>query len=217
MGRPVIDLRGRVFGLLTVQERDMSKPQGNGKEAYWLCRCACGRTTSVRSTHLTRDDIRSCGCREGRISHGMRDTPEYRTWLAMRQRCNNPPNPAYQRYGGRGITVDPAWNDFAVFFAYVGKRPSAAHSLERIDNARGYEPGNVTWATPQAQARNTRRNYLITHDGRTQPLIAWAEETGIHWSTIRDRIARGWPVSDALKVPPSPHNKKMFQKQKHLA
>jgi hypothetical protein len=97
----------------------------------------------------------------GRRTHGMSSTPEYFAWAAMLSRCHNPANPRYDDYGGRGITVCDRWRaDFAAFLADVGRRPSPAHSLDRIDNDRGYEPGNCRWATAYVQARNRGRRAL---------------------------------------------------------
>jgi len=83
------------------------------------------------------------------IKHGMRKEPEYRVWVGMKDRCYNPRNPQWMRWGGRGIKVCDEWrDDFMAFFRYVGKRPSAKHSIDRWPNNDGnYEPGNVRWAT----------------------------------------------------------------------
>lgn len=145
-----------------------------------------------------------CSTRIGRHrTHGAsrNGSPEYRLWMNIRARCRNPKNPSYQYYGGRGITVDPAWNSFAVFLADVGPRPSPADSLDRIDNDGNYEPGNVRWITRQAQMSNTRRNVHLTFEGRTQTLTEWARELGMKAITLWNRIfTRGWSVEDALTV-----------------
>ena len=78
----------------------------------------------------------------------------------MKSRCANPKDPAWGHYGGRGIVVCARWvNSFADFLADMGPRP-AGRSLERIDNDKGYEPGNCMWATWTTQARN-RRNKIL--------------------------------------------------------
>jgi hypothetical protein len=129
---------------------------------------------------------------------------EYRIWADMLDRCRNPGKQAYPLYGGRGITVDPSWNDYATFFRDVGPRPSPKHSLDRIDNERGYGPGNVRWATGIEQARNTRRNRLLSHEGRTLTMAEWAERTGVSYAVIRSRLARGWTVERTLETPVGP-------------
>lgn len=96
-----------------------------------------------------------------RERHGMRNSPEYRAWLNMRQRCNNPNHISYPNYGGRGISVCNEWeNSFSAFFEHVGSRPEGM-TLDRIDNSRGYEPGNVRWASyfdQNGNRRNSRAN-----------------------------------------------------------
>lgn len=104
---------------------------------------------------------------KGNYRHGGNRTPEWYTWCGLRQRCLNPNNPAYPRYGGRGIGVAPEWlgkHGFSAFLEHVGKRPTPDHSLDRIDNDRGYEPGNVRWATAAQQAHNTRKTKLAPHE-----------------------------------------------------
>lgn len=89
-------------------------------------------------------------------THGMRNTPLYAIWCAIIQRCTNPNDPAYPNYGGRGITICDQWrHDFVAFRDHVGDPPPDL-TLDRIDNDRGYEPGNVRWATRAEQNRNRR-------------------------------------------------------------
>ncbi len=101
-------------------------------------------------------------CGTSIIKHGMSYTPTYKTWSAMKDRCNNPSNPNFNRYGGRGIKVCSEWNsNFAKFYEYMGDRPDGM-SIERIDVNGNYEPGNVKWADAQEQAEN-KRNTPLRH------------------------------------------------------
>ena len=97
-------------------------------------------------------------------------TPEYTCWNNLKQRCLNPQHAAYPNYGGRGITVCDAWRgSFRQFLADMGPRPSPAHSLDRIDNDRGYEPGNCRWTTIDVQRRNQRRRRTGEERGERRP------------------------------------------------
>ena len=87
--------------------------------------------------------------------HNKSSTPEYTAWCSMKTRCYNPNYQYYEHYGARGIEVADEWiNDFRAFYNHVGPRPSAKHSLDRIDNNGNYEPGNVRWATDSQQKLN---------------------------------------------------------------
>lgn len=80
------------------------------------------------------------------------------TWRDIKTRCYNPRSPTYQYYGARGVRMCDRWREsFADFLADVGPRPTPMHSLDRIDNDKGYEPGNVRWATADQQRRNQRQ------------------------------------------------------------
>lgn len=156
----VIDLTGRRFGRLVVLGPDGTNHHGS---ARWRCRCDCGQCRVVVGRYLREGSVRSCGCyRRERITrmnlrHGMWNTPEYRAWRSMKDRCTNTRHRAWPNYGGRGITVCPEWlASFEAFMAHVGPRPSPGHSLDRIDNDGDYRSGNVRWALLSQQARNRR-------------------------------------------------------------
>lgn len=124
-------------------------------------------------------------------------TPEYRSWNSMRQRCNNPNNDRYFRYGGRGIRVCEAWSDFAQFLRDMGPRPKG-HTLERKNNDGNYEPPNCKWATPKEQQNNTCLTIYVEHDGKRQTLSEWSKETGISLIALQARHARGWSPGQIL-------------------
>jgi hypothetical protein len=130
-------------------------------------------------------------------------TPVYKQWFAMKARCTIPSHKAYAYYGGRGITVCAEWrHSFDTFYRDVGPRPSRRHTLDRIDNARGYEPGNVRWATRLQQMRNTRVNRWLELNGERLTIQDWARRIGASHATIHTRLQRGWPLDKALTLPP---------------
>lgn len=134
--------------------------------------------------------------------HGLSYAPEYRAWQQMRLRCLDPEHAAYASYGGRGITVCDRWReDPAAFIADLGPKPSPKHELDRIDNDKGYEPGNVRWATPEQQVRNTSRNIYLECAGRRMILADWSRETGIKFCTLLNRYRRGLPPERILLDP----------------
>lgn len=118
-------------------------------------------------------------------------SPTYNTWVNMIGRCTRPYHHGFARYGAQGVTVCDRWLTFSNFLADMGERPVKT-TLDRLDGARGYEPGNCRWATIQEQQGNTRSNVMATHDGRTQCVSAWARELGMNKDTLADRLKRGW-------------------------
>lgn len=119
----------------------------------------------------------------------------------MKERCTNPNNDAYADYGGRGIKVCASWSaSFETFLRDMGPRPSIAHSLDRVDNNRGYEPGNVVWATRVAQARNQRSNRVVVYRGQSMSLAEAAELAQLPYATIWSRLERGWSIDRALET-----------------
>jgi hypothetical protein len=116
----------------------------------------------------------------------------------MLKRCNDPKHPKYPNYGGRGITVAPAFEDFRSWLSYMGPRPDKA-TIERIDNDGPYAPGNVEWATHKAQQNNKRTNRLLTFNGKTQTISEWSEETGLSPSLIWNRL-RDWGEAEIKRI-----------------
>ncbi len=126
-------------------------------------------------------------------------TREWICWTSMKQRCRNPNSTGYALYGARGIQVCERWNKFANFLADMGEAPDGM-TIERIDNNGHYEPNNCRWATLTEQNRNQRTNRLITIDGETLCVTAWAERFGIDPFRIYQRLDDGWPPEKAVKT-----------------
>jgi len=140
--------------LTVIKELERAK---NG-EKRWLCRCSCGKTTTVSSNHFRSGHTKSCGHLLLKHGHSRRNNRsiEYSSWASMRSRCNNKNSNGYKNYGGRGITVCERWRLFINFLEDVGPRPSLNYSLDRIDVNGNYKTGNVRWTLDIAQANNKR-------------------------------------------------------------
>lgn len=82
---------------------------------------------------------------------------------------------------------------FEQFNRDMPEPPSDAHTIDRIDNSKGYEPGNVRWATMAEQHRNQSNCRWIEFDGRRQLLTDWAKEYGVTIATMAERINK-WGV-----------------------
>lgn len=154
------DIVGQTFGRLTVV-----RLVDHATRRSWLCRCSCGLEVVASDSSLRTGHKKSCGClktenvRSMHLKHGCarggKRSAEYRIWIGMIVRCENPRATNYPRYGGRGVAVCARWrDDFGAFLADVGPRPSGLHSLDRIDPTGNYEPANVRWADAATQSRN---------------------------------------------------------------
>jgi hypothetical protein len=130
--------------------------------------------------------------------HGRRYTPEYIAWEDVLQRCRNERHPAYDRYGGRGITVCDRWLKFENFFEDMGSRPGPGYSLERKKNQLGYYKENCRWATRIEQNRNKRTNRMLTLHGETRCIAEWAPLVGLLPDTLVKRKRRGWSDEETL-------------------
>jgi|LakMenEpi03Aug12_release.lakeMendotaPanAssembly.Ray.scaffolds.fasta_scaffold811454_2 hypothetical protein len=140
------------------------------------------------------------------MTQPLKSHPLYTTFGGIRQRCLNVNFKQYDDYGGRGITVHQAWlKDPWLFIAYVerelGPKPPKS-TIDRIDNDKGYEPGNIQWASRVQNARNKRNNRLVTINGTTKCVAEWAQEHNLTIQTIHTRLTRGWAV-DRLLIPPT--------------
>lgn len=196
---------GTRFGRLVVQRR-IQRTKG---KSYYLCLCDCGNTTVVRGTHLTDGTTKSCTClrrelqtlpkkhghaKDGRVSR------EFKSWSAMRQRCLNPKDDAFPKYGGRGIRVCNRWSSFKQFLEDMGPRPDGT-TLDRIDPSGNYTPRNCRWAAPQQQTDNRQCTRKLTFNKEELALSEWFKRTGISISVLGARMRLGWSARKILTTP----------------
>lgn len=189
------------FGSLTFVKEAGSNKHG---KAMWKLICDCGNETTAIASAVRTGRTKSCGCgkrRGSRRTHGQRGSRLYTIWCNMKARCDNQKHPAYHNYGGRGVAYDPTWSDFSVFAASVGEPPSDMHSLDRVDNSRGYAADNVRWATRSVQSRNKRQNVWVRIGARVKCLHDWCAEFGITAGAVYRRMGCGEDIVSAITRP----------------
>ena len=159
-------LTGKKIGSLTVLSE--TEKRTKYRDIIYLCQCDCGGLCEKSSSELkykyNNPHYPHCGCLH-RISY----TPEFTLWFDIKQRCYNPNNQDYGRYGGRGIQMYEPWiNDFTGFYIWIrdnlGLRPSPKHSMDRINNDGNYEPGNLRWALQYQQVHNSSGKVFTEED-----------------------------------------------------
>lgn len=138
--------------------------------------------------------------------HGY-DSPTYRSWKAMKNRCTRPSDKQWKNYGGRGIKICQKWHKFSGFLEDMGIRPEGT-TLDRIDNDGNYDPQNCRWADIKSQRRNRSDNRIVQYFGKMMPLVSACESAGLPYDTVRTRLDRyGWTESEALSKPVRPINR----------
>jgi hypothetical protein len=165
---------GEKYGMLTI----IAEAPRRKWDTRAVCECECGSVREYRFCEVRLGIIESCGC--GRFTpekraiisdqftkhgfcKGREHTAEYRIWAGIKTRCFNQNKREYRWYGALGITIYPEWeNNFPAFLSYVGPRPSPLHSIDRINSAGNYEPGNIRWVTWDMQVKNRRKKGTVT-------------------------------------------------------
>lgn len=196
MGKEAIESRyskhiGEVFGSLRFT--GISKSRGDGGRLLGDFECACGNLITHPVGRVVAGGREHCGCMTDHGSHrthGMRHSTTYSSWMAAKDRARNPNSKDFHRYGAAGIGFSERWLKFENFLQDMGERPDGT-SLDRIDGAKGYEPGNCRWATPKQQARNTKVFTIIETPLGRMPLVDYAEMIGITRGAAHLRMKRG--------------------------
>lgn len=197
--KKIKDLTGNKYGFLTVIKLHASD-QPNG-QVIWHLKCVCGKDVFRVKPAFKNCPYASCGCKRNsdKIRHrqsgcgGSGVSREYRAWVSIKSRCENPKSKAYNGYGGRGIQICQRWRaSFADFLADMGPCPTNKHSIDRRDNDGSYEPDNCRWATRVEQQNNTRRNRIISYKMETKTLAEWCRELNLNYHRARNRLNSGW-------------------------
>lgn len=194
---------GNVYGRLTVIEE--TNERRNSKIVV-RCKCSCGNDNFlVVNRALVSGNTKSCGCirkeRNNHITHGLRKHQLYGVWSGMKQRCYYEKAINYKDYGARGIRICEDWlNDFKKFYDWcIEKGWKDGLDVDRADNEKDYSPDNCILSTRKQNTRNTRRTLFIEYNGIKKPLADWADELGLNYETLSQRIFKlKMPISEAL-------------------
>ena len=192
---------GNKYGkLLVIEYAGVKKTQKS-----YICKCDCGNEVVVLSNNLKKGNSKSCGCSRVEtcrkrmlklnFRHGETNTKLWKTWKGILGRTTCQTNSHYARYGGRGIGICEAWKIYENFAKYIGPPPTNNHSIDRINNNKGYEPGNIRWASAKEQAANRSTNIKVLINGQIMILSDAAKKLSISKST-----ASRWAISGKLQL-----------------
>lgn len=173
----------------------------------WNVECAmCGyvRELSAANVKRTTGRCRRCAQIKSRVSTTIngRRRPEFVAWMGAKERCGYVKG--RNLYADKNIKMWQGWlgpDGFSNFFEHIGERPSDRHILDRIDNTKGYEPGNVRWATPSQSNVNKSNSVFIEIDGESKCLAHWCQDYGIYEQLVESRVKSGWPIEKAITKP----------------
>lgn len=199
MMRRLMDRTGDRYGKLKVLGLSEWKPRGQSR---WLCLCDCGKSTVVSGSNLIGGQVRSCGCLpRGRIKV-VAPKRAKAIWKGMIQRCTMPKHRSWKHYGGRGISVCPAWlASFRFFWADMHEGYADDLQLDRIDSDGDYVKHNCRWTDSMGQGQHRRNNLNLEHDDKMQHLSEWARELGVSRQALHHRFKAGWSTEEILTLP----------------
>lgn len=199
--KKVAILPGQVFGRWKV----ISDCPAQSGARHVRCLCACGSISDVRLQHLRSGRSASCGCIRSELTstrmktHGDTGTPLHNIWRGMLQRCQNPRNKDFPRYGGRRISVCSGWQEFENFKADMQLGFLPGMEIDRRDNNGNYEPSNCRWTNSKVNSRNQEKTVRVQWEGSTFALCDLAERYGHPTKRVYQRyVTYGWTLERAL-------------------
>ena len=159
----------------------------------------------MREFHLTKGLYKSCGCKQYEglktkfVKHGMSRSREYRIWRNLRRRCNDPAHKSHENY--KDIPVCKEWDNpsgFVPFIEHMGPCPHPKYTIERLDNSKGYEPGNCAWKPMIVNMRNRRNTSKVEFRGKVMAMEDFADLSGISSKNIRYHLKKGKTLEEIL-------------------
>lgn len=208
------ELIGKRFGRLTVVGFSWKKTY-SAHAWHWDCKCDCGNMAyGLKPYNVKSGQTTSCGCLKteqnyhnlaaSRTTHGLTNHPLHHVWCGIKNRCDNPNEPAYKNYGARGIKMCSEWHDdFQAFYDWAIKTGYAKGlTIERKNVNKGYSPDNCCWIPRSEQAKNKRDIRYVELNGKKMSLRAACEQLGLPYKAVHLRVTRqGMNVKDALSKP----------------
>lgn len=198
-----LDITGQRYGRLVAISREPS-----GRHTKWRFRCDCGNETSIYLDAVRAGRSTSCGCfrtdliRERSLTHGhkvgRKTSRTLKAYQHAKSRCENPNDPKFDNYGGRGIIMCQEWREsFETFLRDMGECPPRM-TLDRVNVDGHYEPRNCRWTSHRQQARTRTNNVLVEYEGRHVILKDFAALVGVNYKALHARVKyRGQSPVDA--------------------
>lgn len=205
-----VDFTGMRFGRLTVISIvEKSK-------SLWNCKCDCGSEIKLYTSQFL-GTTKSCGClkreqpkwiAEKSTTHGMSKTRLYTTWAGMKERCLNPNDDCYNRYGGRGITVCDEWinsfenfRDWAYSSGYDDNSTAREQSIDRIDPNGNYCPENCRWVDFYTQQKNKENTWYINVNGEKITILDFCRAHNISTpTTVKNQVDKGYTPEEIINI-----------------
>ena len=125
----------------------------------------------------------------------------FRRWCVIRAWIRDASPVRYTSY--YGVTFHEEWHDFFTFADYIDEHWDLTNLtsddvFDRIDNSKGYEPGNVRFTDMKGNSRNRKTNHYLTYKGQRKSLAEWSDITGVEFSCLLSRVYRGWTPKECL-------------------